>query len=88
MNTNGGGSIYKYIDGEFVVTNDLDTDWNGLVETKLVNDKMEIVRKVQYGEDGQIIKNEQEYYENSELWKLNHPHWYWVGGHHADQWLE
>jgi hypothetical protein len=83
-----GGSIYKFIDGEFIVTNDLDTDWNGLVETKLVNGKMEIVRRVQYGEDEQIMKNEQEYYKNSELWKLDHPHWYWYGGHHADQWLE
>lgn len=83
-----GGRIYKYIDGEFVVTNELDTDWDGLVEKILANGKMEIVREIHYGEDDQIIRNEQEYYKNDELWQLDNPRWYWSGGHHADQWLE
>jgi hypothetical protein len=85
-----GGSIYKFIDSEFVVTNDLNTDWNGLVETKLVNGKMEVVREVSYGEQDseKIIAEEQEYYKNHELWQLGHPRWYWAGGHHADKWLE
>lgn len=83
-----GGMIYQFIDGEFVVTNELDTDWDGLVEKKLVNGKMEIVREVQYGDNDQIVSDEQEYYKNSELWQLDHPRWYWGGGHHADQWLE
>ncbi|GBF34846.1 hypothetical protein DCCM_3966 [Desulfocucumis palustris] len=83
-----GGRIYKFIDGEYVVTNELDTDWNGLVERELINGKMEIVREVSYGEDNQILEREQEYYRNSELWQLDHPHWYWLGGHHADQWLD
>jgi len=83
-----GGSIYKFIDGEFVVTNDLYTDWDGLVEKALINGKMEIVREVSFGGDEQIIESEKEYYRNSELWQLDHPHWYWLGGHHADQWLD
>jgi hypothetical protein len=83
-----GGCIYQYIDGEFVVTNELDTDYNGLVERELVNGEMEIVREVYYGEDNQIFESEREYYKNSELWQLDHPHWNWLGGHHADQSLD
>jgi len=83
-----GGMIYKFIDGEFVVTNELDTYWDGLIERALINGKMEVVREVSYGDDKQAIEREQEYYRNSELWQLDHPHWYWMGGHHADQWLE
>lgn len=83
-----GGSIYKFVDGEFVVTNDLYTDWDGLEEKELINGKMEIVREVSFGGDDQIIEREKEYYRNSELWQLDHPHWYWIGGHHANQWLD
>lgn len=83
-----GGQIYKFIDGEFVLTNDLYTDWDGLVEKKLTNGIMEIVREVKYEEGDQVYKSEQEYYVNDELWQLGNPHWYWLGGHHADQWLE
>jgi|GEM_PF-801118 len=88
-----GGSIYKFIDGEFVLTNDLDTDLYSLVETELVNGEMKIVREASYGNISdelreQIIIDEEEYYRNSELWQLGHPRWYWSGGHHADQWLE
>lgn len=83
-----GGRIYRYIDGEFVVTNELDTNMYGLVEKNLVNGKMEIVREVQLGDDEQILRNEQEYYKDNELWQLENPRWYWLGGHHADQWLQ
>jgi len=86
-----GGSIYKFIDGEFVITNNLDTGWTGLVETQLVNEKMEIVREVVYSDDTQIqnseVDREMEYYKNHELWQLEHPRWIWYGGHHADEWL-
>lgn len=82
-----GGDIYQFLDGKFVVTNELDTDWAGLVEKKLVNGKMKIVREVQFGEDDSV-KDEQEYYKNDELWQLDNPRWYWSGGHQADQWLE
>ncbi|WP_242954532.1 XAC2610-related protein [Desulfitobacterium chlororespirans] len=82
-----GGSIYKFIDGEYVLTNELDTDWYGLVERELVNGKMEIVREVSYREDNQILEREQKYYRDNDLWQLDRPHWYWSGGHHADQWL-
>lgn len=83
-----GGQIYKFIDGEFVLTNDLYTDWDGLVEKELVNGKMEIVREVEFGGDEQIIEKEKEYYNNHEMWQLSNPRWYWGGGHHADKWLE
>ena len=83
-----GGSIYKFIDGEFVLTNELDTDSNGLVERALIDGKWEIIREVTYGDDITTLEREQEYYRNSELWQLDHPHWDWIGGHHADQWLE
>ena len=82
-----GGSIYQYINGEFVVTNKLDTSSNGLMETALLDGKMEIVREVSYGEDNQMLEREREYYKSSALWQLDHPRWYWLGGHHADQWL-
>jgi hypothetical protein len=82
-----GGRIYKFIDGEYVVTNDLDTGPYGLVESGLINGKMEIVREVSYRDDDQMLEREQEYYKNNELWQLGHPRWYWTGGHHADQWL-
>jgi len=83
-----GGQIYKFIDGEFVLTNELDTDFDGLVERALINGEMEVVREVSFDGDEQIIEREQEYYRNNELWQLDHPRWYWVGGHHADQWLD
>jgi len=83
-----GGRIYKFIDDEFVLTNELDTDFDGLVERALVNGKMEVVREVSFDGDEQIIEREMEYYRNNELWQLSHPRWYWYGGHHADKWLE
>lgn len=83
-----GGRIYKFIDGEFVVANELDADLDGLVEKELINGKLETVREVSIDGDNQILEREQEYYRNSELWQLDHPHWYWIGGHHADQWLD
>ena len=82
-----GGMIYQFIDGEYVVTNELETDWDGLVERALANGKMEIVREVSYGGDDELLEREKQYYRDSALWQLEHPHWYWSGGHHADQWL-
>ena len=82
-----GGNIYKFINGEFVLTNELDTSWEGLVERELANGEMIVVREVSFGEGDNVIKAEQEYYKNSELWQLDHPRWYWSGGHESDQWL-
>ena len=82
-----GGRIYRFINGEFVLTNDLDTDLYGLEETELVDGEMVVIREVQYWENEQVISDEQEYYKNHELWQLSNPRWYWSGGHHADQWL-
>lgn len=88
-----GGSIYKFIDGEFVLTNDLYTDWTGVKETALVDGKMTVIREVKYPEDdeekaAEMEAAEMKYYQESELWQLNNPRWYWYGGHHADEWLE
>lgn len=43
----------------------MDTYQDGLTEKKLTNGKMEIVRDIQYGEDDQISRNEQEYYKTT-----------------------
>lgn len=83
-----GGYIYKFIDGEFVVTNELDTNEHGLVERELVNGDMEVVREATYYFDEKAQEKEREYYRTSKLWQLDNPHWYWYGGHHADPWLE
>ena len=91
-----GGSIYKYINGKFTVTNLISGEIDGFTETKLVNGKMEIVRQSSYDKDrdkltleklDELIRSEREYYVKSELWKLDDPRWYWHGGHHADKWL-
>lgn len=82
-----GGSIYRYLNGEFVMTNNLDTYEEGLTETELVNGAMKVVRQVTYNNEKGKMEEEMEYYKNSPLWQLDHPHWYWVGGHLADQWL-
>jgi hypothetical protein len=68
-------------------SNELETDWDGLVERALVNGKMEIVREVSYRDNDELLEREKQYYRDSALWQLDHPHWYWHGGHHADQWL-
>lgn len=85
-----GGSIYQFLNGKFVKTNDLDTYENGLTETKLTDGQMKAVRQVTYSEGhkgtGQSDA-QKKYYHDSPLWQLGNPHWYWGGGHRADQWL-
>ena len=88
-----GGSIYKFMDGEFVLTNDLYTDWGGLKETALIDGKMTVVREVNYPSEDETKAKEMEaaemkYYQDSELWQLNNSRWYWIGGHDADKWLD
>ncbi len=95
-------SIYQYINGQFVISNNL--HWNGsnsveshgddilttagiyVKEEQLVNGNMEIVH------DGFIPNKDAdallENYRNEEPWKLDSPRWYMIGGHHADVWLE
>jgi hypothetical protein len=82
-----GGSIYKYMDGKFIMTNNLDGDSNGLTETKLVNGKMVVVRKVSYTVGNKSKDVEMQYYKINKLWQLDNPRWYMAGGHEADQWL-
>ncbi len=82
-----GGSIYKFMDGQFVMTNNLEADSGGLTETELINGDMVVVRKVSYATGDTSADDEMQYYNASELWQLNDPRWYMVGGHEADQWL-
>jgi hypothetical protein len=82
-----GGSIYKYINGKFIMTNNLDANSRGLTETKLVNGKMVVVRKVSYTSGDKAEEGEVQYYKTSKLWQLDNPRWYMIGGHEADQWL-
>ena len=88
-----GGSIYKFLNGEFVMANDLYTDWTGVKETALIDGKTTVVREVIYPADdpekaAEMEDAEMKYYQDSDLWQLNNPRWYWHGGHHADKWLE
>ena len=83
-----GGSIYKYIDGEFIMTNNLDADSGGLTETELENGKMVVVRKVSYDSGDKSEDAERQYYIENGLWQLGNPRWYMVGGHEADKWLD
>lgn len=88
-----GGSIYKFLNGEFVMTNDLYTNWDGLKESALINGKMEVVREVNYpaGDEAKTAEMkaaERKLYQDSELWQLKNPHWCWSGGHQADKWLD
>lgn len=94
-----GGSIYKYSNGEFILTNHLDGNWTQVVEWALVNGEMVIVREVYLGtgnsdeeveQKWRITRQEQEYYANNELWQWDmnvNSRWYMYGGHHADKWL-
>lgn len=89
---NQGWTIYQFIDGEFKVTNSLSyNEANGdyyFQEQKLVNGKMAIIRDdvIQGGsfDDALFAAG----YINDDLWQLDNPRWYGVGGHQADQWLE
>jgi hypothetical protein len=87
--------IYQFIDGEFVVTNSLSYNEvvNGdggyhFIEQKLVNGEMETVRDDVVQEDSFDDALSAAGYINDDLWQLDHPRWYGVGGHQADQWLE
>jgi hypothetical protein len=90
--TNQGWYIYKFIGGEFVVTNKLSFEFlqeesGGLqvTEEALKNGKMEVVHKdVIYGD----VSFYETSYNDDKLWLLNNPRWYGIGGHQADKWLE
>lgn len=88
--------IYKYLNGEFVVTNSLDFEAFNDGETgaylgfkvreeALKNGKMEVVNEETLPESVTFGDTR---YNDDTLWQLNHPHWYYVGGHDADIWLE
>lgn len=88
--------IYKFIDGVFTVSNSLSfevmyDDMSGnylgiqVKEEALIDGKMDIVNNEII--HGNVSFNETSY-SNNELWQLDNPRWYGVGGHHADKWLE
>lgn len=84
--------IYQFIDGEFVVTKSLSyvekNEGYHFIEQKLVNGEMEIVRDDVIQEDSFDDALSFAGYINDDLWQLDNPRWYGVGGHQADQWLE
>lgn len=57
-------------------------------EQKLVNGEMSIIRDdvIQGGSFDDALSATG--YINDDLWQLDNPRWYGVGGHQADQWLE
>jgi hypothetical protein len=84
--------IYQYIDGKFVVTNNLSYVENDkgyhFTEQKLVNGKMKPLRDdlIKAGSFNDALSAAG--YTGDKLWKLDNPRWYGVGGHQADRWLE
>ena len=84
--------IYQFLDGKFVVTNSLSYKETNkgyhFMEQRLVSGGTEIVRDDMIQEDSFDHALSAAGYINDDLWQLNHPRWYGVGGHQADQWLE
>lgn len=91
--SNHGWDIYQFIDGGFVVTNNLsyietNEGYYHFIEQKLVNGKMEIVRDDVIQADSFDDALSAAGYISDDLWQLDNPRWYGGGGHQADQWLE
>ena len=84
--------IYQFIDGEFVVTNSLSYELSEkgyhFIEQKLENGKLEVIRDDLIQADRFHDALSAAGYINDDRWQLEHPRWYGVGGHQADQWLE
>ncbi len=84
--------IYQFMDGEFVVTNRVSyiaTEKGYHVkEEELVHGEMATVRDVVIQGDNFTDALSAAGYIKDDLWQLDHPRWYGVGGHEADQWLE
>lgn len=85
--------IYQFINSEFVVTNSLSyyeviNEGYHFIEQKLANEEMKITRddviQANSFDDALSIAG----YINDDLWQLDNPRWYGIGGHQADQWLE
>lgn len=86
-------SIYQYIDSEFVVTNSLSyyevkNEGYHFIEQKLTNEEMKITRDDVIQADSFDEALSIVGYINDDLWQLESPRWYGIGGHQADQWLE
>jgi hypothetical protein len=90
-----GYSIYKFINGKFVISNDLEFEWKydgdgnslGLYvkEEMLVGGKMKTVNDTILPGETPIDKTS---YYNDDLWQLSNPRWYGIGGHISDEWLQ
>ena len=90
--SNRGWNIYQFIEGEFVVTNSLyyteTSKGYYFEEQKFVNGEMKNVREDVIQVDNFNDALSAAGYINDNLWKLDNPRWYGIGGHLADQWLE
>lgn len=86
-----GGSVYRFINGEFVMTDNLDGSWRRVVESRYVDGEMKVVREVALDDDTEKVREQQTYYANDDFWQWQlgnlDSRWYMYGGHHADQWL-
>ena len=84
--------IYQYIDGKFVVANNLSYVENDegyhFTEQKHVNGKMKTLRDdlIKAGNFNDVLSAAG--YIGDKVWQLDNPRWYMNGGHHADQWLD
>lgn len=90
--SNHGWDIYQFIEGKFVVTNSLSyvesSEGYHYIEQQLVNGEMKMIRDDVLQADSFDEAQTAAGYMKDDLWQLNHPRWYGVGGHQADQWLE
>ena len=80
--------IYQFIDGKFVVTNrlsyEMTNDGYHFIEQKLINGEMESIRDDVIQADSFDNALSAAGYINDDLWQLDNPRWYGVGGHQAE----
>ena len=96
--SNHGWHIYRFIGGEFVITNSLEytSEYNStrdstsyrFVEEQLVNGEMVTVRDDTIQADDYADAMDKVGYADDILWQLCSPRWYPYGGHHVDIWLD
>lgn len=84
--------IYQFIKDEFVVTNSLSYEMTNesyhFIAQNLLKGEMKIVRDEVIQSDSFDNALSALGYINDNVWQLDNPRWYGVGGHQADQWLE
>lgn len=84
--------IYQYIDSKFTITNELSLEMLDnkyqLVEKKSENGNLEVIRTndIDSNDYDEALKTAG--YVDDDLWKLDNPRWYGIGGPEASKWLE